>query len=208
MKEDKVIVTIGRQFCSGGRDVGKALAEKMGVEFYDKELIAIAAKESGYAESLFENADEEPSNSLLYSVVMSTYPMSALGFHNDSLLSNDKLFGIQSKVIKEIVSDKSCVLVGRCSDYILREHPKLVRVFIRADMDMRKERFREAYPNVKEKDIEHTLLKTDKKRSTYYGYYTGNVWDSMNNYDLILNTSKIGIDGAVNQIMKFIEDLK
>lgn len=205
--KDKVIITIGRQFCSGGLDVGKAVADKLGFDFYDKELIALAAKKSGYKEVLFEEADEMPSNSLLYSVVMSTYPLSSFGMGEGSLLSNDKLFGIQSKVIKEIVSDKSCVLVGRCSDYILRDEPNIARVFIRADMDFRKERLKASHPDIKEKDLESTLKKTDKKRSTYYGYYTGNNWDSMNNYDLIINTSKVGIEGAAQQIIEFIEKL-
>lgn len=200
---DRFVITIGRQFCSGGLEIGKKLSEKLGTKFYDKELIALAAKESGFTESIFEKADEAPSNSFLYSVVMGAYPMNSLFFQNNDLLTNDKLFGIQSKVIKGVAKEDSCVIVGRCSDYILRDEPKLLRIFLRADLEFRKQRFRELYKDVKEKDIESTILKTDKKRANYYSYYTGNPWESMDNYDLIINTAKLGVDNAVQEIINF-----
>ena len=206
--DNRFVITIGRQFCSGGRSVGKLVAEKLGVEFYDKELIALAAKKSGFTESIFEKADEVPSNSLLYSVVMSTYPMNTLHFHNNNLITNDRLFGIQSKVIQDLAKDKSCVIVGRCSDYILKDVPNLTRIFIRADIDFREKRCTEIYENVNEKDVAGLINKTDKKRATYYGYYTGNVWDNMNNYDLVVNTAKVGIENAADLIIDYINASK
>ncbi len=206
--EKKFAVTIARQYCSGGHEIGEKLAKKLGIDFYDKELLAYAAKKSGYAESVFEKADEVATNSLLYSVVMGSYPMNSLFFQNNNMLTNDTLFAIQSKVIKELVQDKSAVIVGRCSNYVLRDEPNLVRVFLRADMDFRKKRFLELYANenTKEKDIEGILNKADKKRATYHSYYSGMDWDSIKGYDIVLNTSKIGIDGAVDQIADYINE--
>ena len=182
--DKKFAITIARQFCSGGREIGENVAKKLGVDFYDKELIALAAKKSGYAESVFEKADEVATNSLLYSVVMGAHPMNSLFFQSNNMLTNDTLFSIQSKVIRELVQDKSAVIVGRCSNYVLREEPNLVRVYLRADMDFRKERYMRLYgdENTKEKDVEGILIKADKKRATYHSYYSGNEWDSVNGY--------------------------
>lgn len=203
----KFIITIGRQFGSGGLEAGKKLAEKYDIDFYDKELISLAARESGFSEKIFEKADETPTNSFLYSVVMGGYPMNSLFFQNNDLLTNDNLFAIQSKVIKKIAQKKSCVIVGRCSDYILREEEKLVRVFLHADLDFRVKRIMERY-NMDTKEAKQIIAKTDKKRANYYGYYTGNTWDCLNNYDIIINTSKVGIDGAVEQIMNFTDKIR
>ncbi len=204
--DKKFAVTIARQYCSGGHEIGEKLAKKLGVDFYDKELIALAAKKSGYAESVFEKADEVATNSLLYSVVMGSYPMNSLFFQNNNMLTNDTLFAIQSKVIKELLQEKSAVIVGRCSNYILREQPNLIRVYLRADTDFRKKRFMELYgdENTKEKDIEGILSKADKKRAAYHSYYSGLEWDSVNGYDIVINTAKVGIDGAVDQIIAYI----
>ena len=207
--DKKFAVTIARQYCSGGHEIGEKLAKKLGVDFYDKELIALAAKKSGYAESVFEKADEVATNSLLYSVVMGSYPMNSLFFQNNNMLTNDTLFAIQSKVIKELVQEKSAVIVGRCSNYILRDEPNLVRVYLRADTEFRKKRFMELYgdENTKEKDIEGILTKADKKRATYHSYYSGNEWDSVNGYDIVINTAKIGIYDAVDQIIAYLESV-
>lgn len=204
--DKKFAVTIARQYCSGGHEIGEKVAKKLNADFYDKELIALAAKKSGYAESVFEKADEVATNSLLYSVVMGSYPMNSLFFQNNNMLTNDTLFAIQSKVIKELVQEKSAVIVGRCSGYILRDVPNLVRVYLRADMDFRKKRFMELYgdENTKEKDVENILLKTDKKRATYNSYYSGNEWDCVNGYDIVINTAKVGVDGAVDQIISYL----
>lgn len=204
--DKKFAVTIARQYCSGGHEIGEKLAKKLGVDFYDKELIALAAKKSGYAESVFEKADEVATNSLLYSVVMGSYPMNSLFFQNNNMLTNDTLFAIQSKVIKELLQEKSAVIVGRCGNYILREQPNLIRVYLRADTDFRKKRFMELYgdENTKEKDIEGILSKADKKRAAYHSYYSGLEWDSVNGYDIVINTAKVGIDGAVDQIIAYI----
>ena len=204
---DKFAITICRQFCSGGREIGKGLSEKLGVKFYDKELLTLAAKESGFTENTFEKADEIASNSLLYSVVMGGYPMSTLFSPSSNMVTNDTLFNIQSKIIKDLSDKESCIIIGRCSDYILREHPRILRIFLRADMDFRIERFKRLYDTSKEKSLEQALIKADKKRSNYYGYYTGNDWDNINNYDLVINTAKFGIEKSIEYIIDGLEQI-
>lgn len=201
---EKFAITIGREFGSGGLEIGKKLGESLSVDFYDKELISLAAKESGFCEDVFEKADEAPTNSFLYSLVMGSYPMNSLYFQNNDLLTNDKLFSIQSKVIKNIAKEKSCVIVGRCSDYILREEKNLIRVYLRADFDFRLKRTMQMY-NLNEKEAKNQINKADKKRANYYNYYTGNEWSSVKNYDLVINTSKLGIDYTVKQIINYVD---
>ncbi len=200
---DKFIITISRQFGSGGKEIGKKIADELGIDFYDKELISLASKESGFCKNVFEKADEAPSNSFLYSLVMGSNPMSSLFFRNDDLLTNDKLFAIQSKVIQKIASEKSCVIVGRCSDYILREEKKLTRVYFHADSDFRVKRTMKLF-NQTEKEATASVLKADKKRNNYYNYYTGNEWSDLNNYDIAINTEKIGIDNSVKAVINYV----
>lgn len=207
---DKLIITIGRQFGSGGIDVGKKLAKHYNIDFYDKELIQEAAKESGFCEQVFEKADEVPSNSFLYSFLYSAatgaHSINSMLFQNNGLLTNDNLFSIQSKVIKKIAKEKSCIIVGRCSDYILREEKKLVRVYLHGDMDFRVQKIMKRY-NINEKEAQSRITKTDKTRSSYYSYYTGNERENLTNYDICINTSKVGIDNAVEQIINFTEKI-
>ena len=198
----KVVYTIGRQFGSGGRQVGKALAKKLGIPYYDKELLAIAAKDSGLSEALFHNADEKPTSSLLYSLVMGNYSAasSTLGFNEMPL--NDQLFLIQSKTVKKVAEQGSCVIIGRCADYRLRDDPSVISVFIHAPIDARVERAINVYevPRDKAEDI---CLKNDKTRANFYNYYSDQKWGMCKTYDLSLDSSLLGIDGCVEQIISF-----
>ena len=200
-------ITIARQFCSGGNAVGEMLAKKLGINMYDKQLITMAAKKSGYHEAVFEQADEVASNSLLYSVVMGSSPMGSLLFPNNNLVTNDSLFTLQSNIIKETAEKESCIVIGRCSNYVLRKHPRLLSVYLWADLDYRIKRYEELYGEPKEKDIETELSKADKKRRNYYNYYSGKDWDSATSYDLVINVSKAGVEGTVKQIIDFKEML-
>ncbi len=197
-------ITIARQFCSGGNAVAELLGKKLDINIYDKQLITLAAKKSGFHEAVFEQADEVASNSLLYSVVMGSYPMNSLMFNNNTV-TNDSLFTLQSNIIKETAEKESCIIIGRCSNYVLRKHPRLLSVYLWADMDFRKQRFIELYKEPKEKDIETELNKADKKRRNYYNYYSGKEWDSVTSYDLVINVSKTGIEGAAEEILKMKE---
>ena len=199
---EKTIYTIGRQFGSGGRKVGRELASRLGVPFYDKELLALAAKDSGLSETLFNNADEKPSSSLLYSLAMGNYPMATgtLGFNEMPL--NDQLFLIQSKTIKKIAETGSCVIIGRCADYILRDNPNLISVFIHAPLDARV--YRAIHTSEIDPDrAEDICIKNDKTRANYSNYYSDQKWGMCRTYDLSLDSSRLGIDGCVEEILLF-----
>ena len=197
------IVTICRQFCSGGKEIGRKLAEKLDYKFYDNELIVMAAKEAGYSESAFERVDEVATNSLLYSLVLGTYGANGAAAMPD----NDKLFGIQSEIIRKAAKDNNCVIIGRCSDYVLREEKKLVKVFIRADMDYRINRFNTLFEKPENKTVEAVIKKTDKRRAAYHKFYSGEAWEELENYDLVINTAKISEDCAVALIENYVEQL-
>ncbi|MBQ8555078.1 MAG: cytidylate kinase-like family protein [Clostridia bacterium] len=198
------VITIGRQFGSGGRYVGRLLAEKLGVPFYDKELLSEASKQSGICEEIFEDHDEKPTRSLLFSLVtgMQTHG-DASSFYMDMPL-NHKIFMAQFDAIRKIAGDGPCVIVGRCADYVLREDPNAVSVFIKADMKSKIERAVKYY-GVEEGKAEDRIRKADKQRASYYNYYATATWGDVNNYDLIVDTGMLGVEGAVDLIVKFLE---
>lgn len=200
--EKKIVVTIGRQFGSGGRHIGKQLAEQLGIAYYDKELINLASKESGICGEFFEKADERTSGSLLKALAMG-FSMNNAIFQSNDYLSNESLFRIQSDVIRKVAAEGSCVLVGRCADYILRDYPHCINIFVSASMDDRIRRAME-YNQLSEKDAEEFIRKADKSRASYYNYYTDKTWGAAESYDLCINTSVYGIDRTVEFIRSFI----
>lgn len=202
------IYTIGREFGSNGLAVGEALAKKLGINFYDKELLQEAAKKSGFCEEILENHDEKPTNSFLYSLVMDTY--STAGYATAPFLDmplNHKVFLAQFDAIKSLAEQESCVIVGRCADYALADKPNVVNVFIRADLEDRIKNVskRLDISNNKAKDLCH---KKDKQRSSYYNYYTSKKWGDSRSYDLCINLSKISIDDAVDMIISYKKNMK
>ena len=199
-----VVITIGRQFGSGGRYVGRLLAEKLGVPFYDKELLSEAAKNSGICEEIFEEHDEKPTRSLLFSLVtgMQTH-MAAGNFYMDMPL-NHKIFLAQFDAIRRIASEGSCVIVGRCADYVLRENPDAVSIFVKGDMDSKIARAVKYY-GIEEDKAEERIRKADKQRASYYNYYATATWGDVDNYDLVVDTGVLGVEGAVELIAKFLE---
>ena len=200
---EKYIITIGRQFGSGGRAIGEALAKKLGIPFYDKELISMAAKESGVDPEIFENVDEKAANSLLYSLSMGLYSFGSGFSAMGDLPVNDKLYLLQHKIIKDIASRESCVIVGRCADYVLRDNPDCVNVFIYADMEFRKEEAVKKH-GIDAARAEHIINKTDKSRANYYSFYSGQKWGMAENYDLCINSGKLSEDKIVDLIITYI----
>ena len=191
------VITIARQYGSGGHEVGEKLAQKLGIPFYDKALIAMAAKQSGLSEEVFANADEKATSSLLYSMVMG----GGYGFGSripglTEMPINDKLFLIQSDIIKKAAQEGPCVVIGRCADYILREFPHCQNVFIHADKASRGQRI-VAKELCEEKKAPDFITKKDKQRANYYNFYSNNRWDDLSNYDFTLDTSKFTIEQAV-----------
>lgn len=204
VKQMNKIITIGRQLGSNGRIIGSTLAERLGYKFYDKELIAKAAKDSGLSEHLFEGIDEQPTNSMLYSLVMGIQSGKGLYYQYNDIMNGDNLFKVQSDVIKSIAKEDNCVIVGRCADYILRDHPNLVKVFLYASRDERTKTLMER-DNMSEKEAKSAINKADKRRSNYYNFYTNNVWGDVHNYHLCLDTTSMPIEKCVDILANFAE---
>ena len=199
------IYTIGREFGSGGKKVGEKLAAKLGIKLYDKELLQQAAKDSGFCEEIFENHDEKPTNSFLYSLVMDTYSVS--GYSVAPFLDmplNHKVFLAQFETIKKIAERESCVIVGRCADYALSDNPDCINVFIHADMDKRIKNVSKNL-NITENKARDIINKTDKQRASYYNYYTSKKWGDSKSYNLSLDAGKLGTDNCVEMILKYRE---
>ena len=196
------IITISRQYGSGGRFIGRKLAEALDIPFYDKELITMSAEESGMSKEIFEKADEKAANSLLYTLSMNAYLLHGMAGVPDLPL-NDKVFLVQSEVIRKLAAKGPCVIVGRCADYVLQENPNCVNVYIYSDMEDRVSRAT-TYYNLSADLAQEQIQKTDKKRAAYYNFYTNLKWGRAENYDLSLNSAKIGVDGCVEVIRSFI----
>lgn len=194
------VITIARQYGSGGHEVGEKLALKLGVPFFDKALIAMAAKQSGYSEEVFAHADEKASSSLLYSMVMGSYGYGVRTPGLNEMPINDRLFIIQSDIIKKAAGEGPCVVIGRCGGYILREHPHCLNVFIHANKEDRIKRIvdKELCTEKKAPDF---ITKKDKQRANYYNFYSNKRWDDLQNYDITIDTSRFTVDEAVELLM-------
>ncbi|WP_294143285.1 cytidylate kinase-like family protein [uncultured Sanguibacteroides sp.] len=200
---ENCVVTIGRQFGSRGKQIGQKLAEKLGIAFYDKELITLASQESGLCKEFFEKADEQNSGSLLHAFAAG---FTFGGFQYNDFLSNEKLFQIQSDVIRKLAEEKSCVIVGRCADYILRENKNCVNVFIHAPLDERVKTVMHR-ENISEHDASELVRKMDKTRPGYYNYYTDKEWGVASSYHLSIDSSLLGIDRSVDFIQGFVKEV-
>lgn len=201
--EQKIVINIGRQFGSGGRIIGEKLSTLMNIQFFDKELILIASQESGLGKEFFENVDEKSSHSIFGGL------FGLRGAFSDEMvpnnfLSNETLFKIQSDVIRDLAEKQSCIFVGRCADYVLKDHPHCLNLFVSADIDDRIKRIaeKEHLPENKAKEL---IEKTDKKRASYYNYYSNKVWGAASSYHLCINSSFLGIDESVDFIKEFAE---
>lgn len=202
----KYIITITRQYGSGGHDIGKALAEKLGISFYDKELISIAAKESGISPEVFKDVDGKAANSLLYSLSTGLYSYGNSFSTMGDLPVNDRLYILQHKIIKELSEKETFVVIGRCADYVLRDNPNVVKVFIYANIDSRVKRAiaRNDFDPARAKQA---VQKADKRRANYYSFYSGKKWGTVDNYDLCINTTNLSVDQAVDIIYDYLNVL-
>lgn len=200
------VITISRQYGSGGRLIGRKLAEALDIPFYDKEIITMAAEESGYSREIFEKADEKATNSLLYSLSVNSYMMNGIPTIPD-LPINDKVFLIQSEIIRKLAAKGPCVLVGRCSDYILEKHEKAINIFIDSDFEDRVNRAVNVY-GVNPDKANDIVQKYDKQRAAYYNFYTNRRWGAVANYDLCINSNLLGIDGTAELLKNFVEKVQ
>lgn len=198
----KKIITISRECGSGGRAIGRKLAEKLGYAFYDKELIDRVAKESGLAKEFIEEQGEHITGSLLFNIASNmTYAGQVFG--GNMLPLQDQLFMVQSDIIKDIASKENCVIVGRCADYVLKDYADSLHVFICGDMEHKAERAVKQY-EFDPSDVEKALRRKDKARANHYKYYTDCEWGKTQNYDITLNSSSFGIDECVDILYRLV----
>lgn len=204
MAKTNTIITIGRQYGSAGREIGYKVANDLGIKLYDKEMLDRAAKESGICQELFETHDEKPTNSFLYSLVMDTYSLGYTSGSYTDMPINHKVFLAQFDAIKKIADEGPCILVGRCADYALEEYDNVLSIFIHADLDARIRRIARIYDltDAKAKDL---IQKTDKRRSSYYNYYSNKKWGAADSYDICLDSSLLGIEGTADAIKQLVE---
>lgn len=193
-----MIITIGRQYGSGGKEIGEKVAKALGYKFYDKEILTMTAEREGYSVPAVQQYDETLNTSLLYG----TY-LSATSGGADLLPLNQKLAIAQFDVIRRIAEEGNCVIVGRCADYVLRENPDCLNVFIHADPEFRKEHAIQCYglaPELADK----TLRKQDKRRADYYEFFTQKKWGEAKSYHIAIDSSKFGIDEAADAIVQIV----
>jgi len=203
----KTVITIGRQFGSGGREIGEKLSQAYGISYYDRELLARAAKESGFCEEILQNHNERPTNSFLYNLVIDTY---SFGYNSSSFVDmpiSQKVFLAQFDTIKKVADEGPCVIVGRCADYALDGRDNVINLFIYADSDFKIKRVMDIY-DLDENKARDMINKKDKQRQSYYNYYTNRKWGKADTYDLCINSSVLGIDGSVKLIKQFVEDFE
>ena len=201
--ENKVIVTVARQYGSGGREIGERVAELLGIPKYDKELITMAAEKDGFSEAALEKIDETATSSLLYTLAMGSNLFAGAHVPQMHLPLNDKLFVRQSEVIRSLAEKESCVIIGRCADYVLRNDPGRFSVFVYGDIACRRARVAERH-SVKESAALDLINKTDRRRASYYNFYTGGKWGKYDNYHLAINSSVLGIEGTAQVIAEAV----
>lgn len=201
------IITIGRQFGSGGREIGEKVAEHFNIKCYDKELLTRAAKESGFCEEMIQNHDERPTTSFLYNLVMDTY---SFGYNASSFVDmpiSHKVFLAQFDTIKKIADEGPCVIVGRCADYALADNKNCLHIFIYGNEECKVKRIMEKY-SLNEAKAKEMCSKKDKQRQSYYNYYSSKKWGRADSYDLCINSSVLGVEGTVKLIIQYIEDFE
>ena len=197
------VLNIGREFGSGGREIGKLAAERLGIPYYDKELIVLAAEKSGMSLDYLLSLDEQSVSSFLYAFSGSSFPMGGRLGTTHVLPAADQLFLSQSEVLRSIAQKGGAVIVGRCADYILQNHPKHMNVFIQAPLAQRVQRVMERH-ELTAKAAESLISKTDKNRASYYLHFTGEKWGDRKNFDLVVS-SAIGVEAAVDLIVDFYQ---
>ena len=203
------VITIGRQFGSGGREIGEKLAKAYDIGYYDRELLARTAKESGFCEEILMNHDERPTNSFLYNLVIDTY---SFGYNSSSFVDmpiSQKVFLAQFDTIKKIADEGPCVIVGRCADYALADYDNVLNLFIHGNEECKIKRLKERFDDINTDDKAREMMnKKDKQRQSYYNYYSSKKWGRADSYDLCINSSILGIDGTVKFIIQYIEDFE
>ena len=200
----KYVITIARGYGSGGRTIGKMLAEELGIPFYDRDLLRLASDDSGINQDLFAKADEKIKKSPLFNIARNVYKGELIPPDSDDFVSNDNLFNYQAKIVKELAGSESCVIIGRCADFVLKDCENVVKVFVHAPLEDCINTLKEM-TGKPEKEIEKQIASIDKHRADYYKYYTGRDWEDAKNYDLCLNSSRLGFEKCVEIVKSYMD---
>lgn len=201
---ENVVITVARQYGSGGKTIAAMLAKEMGVNCYSREILRMASEDSGINERLFGMSDEKLKRAGWFHQLSRPYSGELLPPESNDFVSDDNLFNYQAKVIKELADKESCVIIGRCADYVLRDYPNVVSVFVHADQDFCLARAMERH-SMTEKEMQKYIEKTDRYRGDFYKYYTGHNWEDARNYDLCLDSGKLGFRKCVEEIQSYIK---
>ena len=198
-----IVITMARQYGSGGKTIGAMLAKELGINCYSREILRMASEESGINERLFGMSDEKMKGAGWFKILSRPYDGELLSPEEKGFVSEENIFNYQAKIIKDLAEKESCVIIGRCADYALEDFDNCISVYVHAPFEDRIKRIENEYgiPNGKSKEM---LMKKDKQRSSYYNYYSSNKWGDAKSYDLCLNSSYLGIDGSVDLIKKVI----
>ncbi len=197
------VITIGRELGSGGKRIGEIMAQQLGVSIYDRRLILMAAQESGFDPKVFEKADEVASKGIMSQVLRTlSSPFTSYNSLYDNSLSHESLFRVQADIIHEKAEKENCIIVGRCSDYILRDHPRHINFFVRADYEDRVHFLMERY-QIKRPEAQELIEKTDSLRSDYHNFYAETNWGDSRAYDLCINSSILGLEGTAQIMLQF-----
>ena len=199
------IITIGRQYGSGGSEIARRLSEITSIPVYDREALVALAANYGIPRETFEKADEQATSSFLYSMAMSSYSGSLVHFGVNENSITDRVFNIQSAEIRKIADSGPCIIVGRCADDVLFDREGLIKIFIHAPIEERIKRITERVPGIDEQEAKKLINKTDKKRASYYNFYTGKGWGDPKNYHMNIDSSVLGVDGTAELIKTFAE---
>lgn len=200
----KYVITIARGYGSGGRSIGKMLSEELNIPYYDRDLLRLASDDSGINEQLFAKADEKIKRSKLFNIASNVYKGEIIPPDSDDFVSNDNLFNYQAKIIKELAKSESCIIIGRCADFVLKDEDNVVKVFIYAPLNDCINTLKQMTGKT-EKEVEKQIETIDKHRAEYYKYYTGRDWDGAKNYDLCLNSSQLGFDKCVEIVKEYLK---
>lgn len=200
---ENLVITIARGYGSGGKSMGMLLAKEMGISFYDRELLRLASDDSGINESLFGEADETLKNTSLFKIAKKVYNGEIIPPDSEDFVSNDNLFNYQAKVIKQLALEESCVIIGRCANYVLKDYDNVIRLFCYSPLESCVERVQKQ-SSLSEKEIIKKINHIDKNRAAYYKYYTGSEWDDTKNYDLCINTASLSYEDLVKVVKSYI----
>ncbi len=201
---ENYVITIARGYGSGGRTIGMMLAREFNIPYYDRELMRLASDESGINEELFAKADETLKKSLLFKIARKEYNGELIPPDREDFVSNDNLFAYQAKVIKDLAAEGPCIIVGRCADYVLKDMPNVLRLYIHAPLEDCVKRAK-GHLQGSDKDVEKQILAIDKRRASYYKYYTGRNWTDAGNYDMCLNTGNMDYETCVKIVKSYLE---